>query len=39
MEEEELNAELIMKLQLPDNSVSLNRGVKGFRVFEMEGML
>lgn len=30
---------LIMKLQLPDNSVSFNRGVKGFRVFEMEGML
>lgn len=30
---------LIMKLQLPDNSVSFNEGVKGFRVFEMEGML
>lgn len=38
-QEEELNVVLIMKFQLPDNSVAFNRGVKGFRVFEMEGML
>lgn len=25
--------------QLPDNSVSFNRGAKGFRVFQMKGML
>lgn len=38
-QEEELNAVLIMKFQLPDNSASFNRGGKGFQGVEMEGML
>lgn len=38
-QEEELNAVLIMKFQLADNSVSFNRWVEGFRVSEMEGKL